>query len=103
MQNLRLELLQTHSRMKGKCKFQSRHSSKAQTPHERPVTVTVILQVPGIVAVPAIQGPVYVKYNAASLTSYVSSYDGRDRGVLITFGQIQVGHLPLGLFSMDAE
>ena len=56
---------------------------------------------PGVSVLPAVKGGVYLKYNAASNSAYVSPYEGRDRGVLITFGQIQVGHLPLGLFSMD--
>ena len=29
---------------------------------------------------------------------YVSRYDGSFRGVLINFGQEQLGHFPLGLF-----
>ena len=29
---------------------------------------------------------------------YVSRYDGRERGVLVSLGQEQLGHFPLGLF-----
>lgn len=55
------------------------------------------VQVDGVTALPSIQGSVYVKYNAASETAYATSYEGSDRGVLITLGQEQIGHLPLGL------
>jgi hypothetical protein len=57
-----------------------------------------ILQVPGVETLSAVKGPVYVKYNAGSRSSYVSGYSGGDRGVLLSMGQIQIGHLPLGLF-----
>lgn len=43
------------------------------------------------------QGPVYVKYNAATEQCYATKYNGQDRGVLLTLGQSLVGHLPLGL------
>lgn len=32
---------------------------------------------------------------------YVSRYDGRDRGVLLQLGQVQLGHFPLGFFDED--
>lgn len=55
-------------------------------------------RVPGVTAIPAIQGPVFVKYNSRTGLCYASLYEGRDRGVLISLGQApQVGHLPLGL------
>lgn len=44
------------------------------------------------------QGPVYIKYNAASGQCYATKYTGTDRGVLLTLGASLVGHLPLGLF-----
>ena len=55
-------------------------------------------QVPDVAALHAIRGAVYVKYNAGSESAYASLYTGRDRGVLMTLGQQQIGHLPLGLF-----
>ncbi len=33
-----------------------------------------------------------------SQVCYVSRYDGKDRGVLIQLGQLQLGHFPLGFF-----
>lgn len=56
------------------------------------------IRVPGVETLSAVKGPVYVKYNAGSRSSYVSGYSGGDRGVLLSMGQIQIGHLPLGLF-----
>ena len=49
-------------------------------------------------SIASMQGPVYLKYNAATEQCYATRYDGRDRGVLLTLGQSLVGHLPLGLF-----
>jgi len=48
------------------------------------------MQVPGAEPLSAVRGSVYVKYNAGSRSSYVSEYSGKDRGVLLSFGQIQV-------------
>ncbi|MCO5612218.1 hypothetical protein L7F22_066481 [Adiantum nelumboides] len=47
----------------------------------------------------SVPGPVYIKYNAHAKTSYLQSYTGRFRGVIVQIGQKQVGHLPLSLFS----
>lgn len=61
------------------------------------------IQVPGVAALPGIQGPVFIKYNAASRNSYAALYTGTDRGVLLSFGQEQIGHLPLGLFEGETQ
>lgn len=58
-------------------------------------------RVPNAPTLPAIQCPVYIKYNSRSGLCYASAYDGRDRGVLVQFGRSQVGHLPLGLLDED--
>lgn len=34
----------------------------------------------------------------SSQVCYVSRYDGKDRGVLVQLGQLQLGHFPLGFF-----
>lgn len=61
-------------------------------------------RVPGVAALAGLQGsPVYLKYNAASRLCYATRYQGRDRGVLLQFGQEQVGHLPLGLWDEKQE
>lgn len=54
-------------------------------------------------SLPAIPGPVYIKYSAVAKSAYATAYKGNDRGVLLTFGQEQVGHLPLGLFDEDKQ
>lgn len=46
---------------------------------------------------------VYIKMNAASGLCYVTLYQGRDRGVLVTLGSEQIGHLPLGLFDEEMK
>jgi hypothetical protein len=46
---------------------------------------------------PRVAGPVFVRYNAATAAASAAPYAGRDRGVLVTLGADQVGHLPLGL------
>lgn len=51
--------------------------------------------------VPAIVGPVYIRYNSSTGQCTITTYSGRDRGVLVQFGSIQVGHLPLGLLDED--
>ncbi len=56
------------------------------------------------VALPALRGPVYVRFRAlpdSSPQCTVSRYQGEDRGVLVNFGAMQVGHLPLGLLDED--
>lgn len=62
-----------------------------------------VSRVAGADSLAAISGSVYIKYIAASGLCYVSSYQGRDRGVLLQFGQQQVGHLPLGLFDEQMQ
>lgn len=55
-------------------------------------------------ALPALRGPVYVRYRAlpgSAPQCTVSRYQGKDRGVLVNFGTMQVGHLPLGLLEAD--
>ena len=56
------------------------------------------MQAPGKDSVAALRGSVYIKYSAGNQLCYATEYSGRDRGVLLTFGQQQLGHLPLGLF-----
>lgn len=68
---------------------------KRPTPHPPQMPES---RVPGVAAAPAIAGPVYVKFNSATGLCYASTYEGRDRGVLVQLGQQQLGHLPLGLF-----
>jgi len=56
------------------------------------------------VALPALRGPVYVRFRAlpdSAPQCTVSRYQGEDRGVLVNFGAMQVGHLPLGLLDED--
>lgn len=53
-------------------------------------------RVPGCASLPNIRCGVFIKYNSMG-SSYVSVYDGQDRGVLVTLGTEQIGHLPLGL------
>ena len=57
-----------------------------------------LLQVEGNSVITSLRGSVYIKYNAVSQQCYVTQYNGKDRGVLLTFGGTLVGHLPLGLF-----
>ncbi|GLI62347.1 hypothetical protein VaNZ11_004963 [Volvox africanus] len=45
-----------------------------------------------------LRGGVYLKYNSKTQLCYVTRYDGRDRGVLLQLGQLQLGHFPLGFF-----
>jgi len=58
------------------------------------------------VALPSIRGPVYVRYRCLPVAGpaeeqaqqcTVARYNDKDRGVLVNFGTMQVGHLPLGL------
>lgn len=65
--------------------------------------VAPVSRVPGVDAVPSITGAVYIKYNSRTALCYVSRYDGRDRGVLVQLGAVQVGHLPLGLHDEAME
>jgi hypothetical protein len=58
-------------------------------------------RVPGCPSLPSISGPVYIKYNSGGGLCYATRYDGRDRGVLLQLGSVQVGHLPLGLHDED--
>lgn len=60
-------------------------------------------RVPNAPTLPMIRTPVYIKLNSKTGLSYVSTYDGRDRGVLINFGTEQIGHLPLGLHDEKLE
>lgn len=56
------------------------------------------------VALPALRGAVYVRYRALPASApqcTVSRYQDKDRGVLVNFGTMQVGHLPLGLLDED--
>lgn len=71
------------------------------SPARRAPAPATAWQVPGCATLPAITGPVYVKYNSASGLCYAARYEGRDRGVLVQLGQRQVGHLPLGLFDEE--
>jgi hypothetical protein len=62
---------------------------------------------------PSIQGAVYLRYRAVPARPHeeqsesispqctVTKYNGPDRGVLVNFGTMQVGHLPLGLLDPD--
>ncbi|KAG2487202.1 hypothetical protein HYH03_014176 [Edaphochlamys debaryana] len=45
-----------------------------------------------------LKGGVYLKYNSKTKLCYVTRYDGKDRGVLVQLGQLQLGHFPLGFF-----
>lgn len=58
----------------------------------------VLLQAEGSSVITNFKGSVYIKYNAVSQQCYVTHYNGKDRGVLLTLGGTLVGHLPLGLF-----
>eukprot|EP00892_Ulva_mutabilis_P010509 jgi/Ulvmu1/7830/UM004_0059.1 len=53
------------------------------------------------VAVPNIRGPVFIKLNSVTQSCYVSLYQGQDRGALLTLGQEQIGHFPLGLWDEE--
>ncbi|KAI8463525.1 MAG: hypothetical protein J3K34DRAFT_143479 [Monoraphidium minutum] len=55
-------------------------------------------KVPGAESLGAVQGSVYVKYNSRSQVCYLTGYQGRDRGVLIQLGGLQLGHFPLGFW-----
>ncbi|PNW78776.1 hypothetical protein CHLRE_09g389801v5 [Chlamydomonas reinhardtii] len=55
-------------------------------------------RVDGVVDAMQVRGGVYLKYNSKTKLCYVSRYDGKDRGVLIQLGQLQLGHFPLGFF-----
>ena len=49
---------------------------------------------------PRVRGGVFVKHNPAAVGApppRAAPYAGPDRGVLVTVGDVQVGHLPLGL------
>jgi hypothetical protein len=60
-------------------------------------------RVPGVEAASMITGGVFIKYNLQSRSCYTTRYEGKDRGVLVTLGQEQVGHLPLGLFDEEMK
>ena len=60
-------------------------------------------QVEGEPVITSLRGPVYIKYNAVSQQCYATQYNGKDRGVLVTFGGSLVGHLPLGLFDENMQ
>lgn len=53
------------------------------------------------------KGSVFIKLNAAHdtppPTPCAAPYTGPDRGVLVTLGDVQVGHLPLGLLDEGRE
>ena len=56
------------------------------------------------IPLPRLRGPVYIRYRHTvdgETQCTVSSYSGNDRGVLVNFGTMQVGHLPLGLLDED--
>ncbi len=57
------------------------------------------------VPLPQIRGSVYIRYRhiveSGETQCTVSTYSGNDRGVLVNFGTMQVGHLPLGLLDED--
>lgn len=58
------------------------------------------------VPLPQIRGSVYIRYRHSCVDDgetqcTVSAYSGNDRGVLVNFGSMQVGHLPLGLLDED--
>ncbi|EFJ50407.1 hypothetical protein VOLCADRAFT_103872 [Volvox carteri f. nagariensis] len=55
-------------------------------------------RVDGVSNAMQLRGGVYLKYNSKTQLCYVSRYDGRDRGVLLQLGQLQLGHFPLGFF-----
>ncbi|GIL91178.1 hypothetical protein Vretimale_18822 [Volvox reticuliferus] len=55
-------------------------------------------RVDGVSSAMQLRGGVYLKYNSKTQLCYVSRYDGRDRGVLLQLGQLQLGHFPLGFF-----
>jgi len=55
-------------------------------------------RVAGVDSIAAVQGSVYIKYNSTTQQSYLTLYQGRDRGVLVQLGQAQLGHFPLGFF-----
>lgn len=52
-----------------------------------------------VVPLPQIRGPVYIRYRSIDTTVQctLTPYSGNDRGVLVSFGTMQIGHLPLGL------
>lgn len=62
-----------------------------------------MLQVEGVSLITSLLGPVYIKYNAVSQQCYVTGYNGKDRGVLVTLGGTLIGHLPLGLFDESMQ
>ncbi|GLC42046.1 hypothetical protein PLESTM_001280200, partial [Pleodorina starrii] len=55
-------------------------------------------RVDGVSNAMQLRGGVYLKYNSKTQLCYVSRYDGKDRGVLLQLGQVQLGHFPLGFF-----
>ncbi|PNH04389.1 hypothetical protein TSOC_009444 [Tetrabaena socialis] len=55
-------------------------------------------RVDGVADAMQVVGGVYLKYNSNTQLCYVSRYDGRDRGVLVQLGAMQLGHFPLGFF-----
>ncbi|GIL58931.1 hypothetical protein Vafri_13941 [Volvox africanus] len=55
-------------------------------------------RVDGVSSAMQLRGGVYLKYNSKTQLCYVTRYDGRDRGVLLQLGQLQLGHFPLGFF-----
>lgn len=60
-------------------------------------------RVPGASALADVRGGVYVKYSSAGPACHLSSYQGRDRGVLVQLGTDQFGHFPMGLFDEGKE
>ena len=56
------------------------------------------------IPLPRIRGSVYIRYRhtvQGETKCTVSPYSGNDRGVLVNFGTMQAGHLPLGLLDED--
>jgi hypothetical protein len=60
-------------------------------------------RIPNAPTLPSIQSSVYIKYNSKSGLCYVTAYEGRDRGVLVNLGTVQIGHIPLGIFDEEQK
>ena len=56
-------------------------------------------------SVASMRGSVYIRYRKQQETIQctITPYTGNDRGVLVQFGNLQVGHLPLGLIDEDMK
>lgn len=93
--------------MMGVCASNIRTAVRAYRDWCQALGVEFVMPVPrtdsGDTSLAAMQGGVYIKYNATGRSAYASIYFGKDHGVLVQLGQAQLGSFPLGLWDEDQK